>query len=87
MRSALALLLLAALPAAQADKLAAAYAREVDKLNAAAQRVLDAPATRQRLAALAAQPMGGPPQALARHLEAEREKYRVLIEGTGIRPE
>ncbi|MBO9330474.1 tripartite tricarboxylate transporter substrate binding protein [Achromobacter xylosoxidans] len=59
----------------------------VDKLNAAAQRVLDAPATRQRLAALAAQPMGGPPQALARHLEAEREKYRVLIEGTGIRPE
>jgi tripartite-type tricarboxylate transporter receptor subunit TctC len=59
----------------------------IDKLNAAAQRVLDAPATRERLAALAAQPMGGTPQALAQHLQTEREKYRVLIEGTDIRPE
>jgi hypothetical protein len=49
--------------------------------------VLDAPATRERLAALAAQPMGGTPQALAQHLQTEREKYRVLIEGTDIRPE
>lgn len=59
----------------------------IDKLNAAAQRVLDSPATRERLAALAAQPMGGTPQALAQHLQTEREKYRVLIEGTDIRPE
>ncbi len=59
----------------------------IDKINAAAQRVLDSPATRERLAALAAQPMGGTPQALAQHLQTEREKYRVLIEGTDIRPE
>ncbi|ADP19615.1 extra-cytoplasmic solute receptor family protein 178 [Achromobacter xylosoxidans A8] len=59
----------------------------IDKLNAAAQRVLDAPATRERLATLAAQPIGGTPQALAQHLQTEREKYRVLIEGTDIRPE
>ncbi|WP_447922512.1 Bug family tripartite tricarboxylate transporter substrate binding protein [Achromobacter aegrifaciens] len=59
----------------------------VDKLNAAAQRVLDSPAMRERLAALAAQPVGGTPQALAQHLQTEREKYRVLIEGTDIRPE
>ena len=59
----------------------------VDKLNTAAQRVLQSPATRERLEALAAQPVGGTPQALGQHLQTEREKYRVLIEGTDIRPE
>jgi len=56
-------------------------------LNGAVERVLRNPRVRQRLEELAAQPMGGPPEALARHLQAERDKVRQLVEGAGIHPE
>ncbi|WP_083384623.1 Bug family tripartite tricarboxylate transporter substrate binding protein [Cupriavidus sp. USMAHM13] len=59
----------------------------VAALNAAAERVLRDARMQRRLADLAAQPVGGPPEALARHLQAEQDKYRKIVEGAGIQPE
>jgi len=56
-------------------------------LNGAVERVLRTPHMREQLSKIGATPVGGTPDALAHHLEAERTKYRQLIQGAGIRPE
>ncbi|MYN14348.1 tripartite tricarboxylate transporter substrate binding protein [Pusillimonas sp. TS35] len=56
----------------------------ISKLNEAVNHWLAQPASRERLQRLAAQPVGGTPADLGKHLTAERAKYRALIEAAGI---
>lgn len=56
----------------------------VDRLNKAVEHWLAKPETRKRLTELSAQPVGGSPDSLARHLEAEQRKYRDLTTAAKI---
>ncbi|MET4576733.1 Bug family tripartite tricarboxylate transporter substrate binding protein [Ottowia thiooxydans] len=59
----------------------------VDKLNTAVERWLAKPETRKRLQELSAQPVGGSPESLARHLESEQRKYKDLTSAAKIEPQ
>lgn len=59
----------------------------VDKLNGAINTWLKEPKTRERLAELAAVPVGGTPQFLADHILKEQDKYRKLVKLAGVTPQ
>lgn len=59
----------------------------IDRLNIAVERWLARAGTRKRLGELSAQPVGGSPDSLARHLESEQQKYKDLTAAAGITPE
>ena len=56
----------------------------VARLNAACNEALKTPAMTQALERLAAQPRGGPPQALATVIAADTEKWRPFIKELGL---
>jgi len=57
----------------------------VDKLNAAIERSLRTEDVRRKFAALGIEPVGGPPEAFARHIRAESEKWGRLVKAANIR--
>jgi tripartite-type tricarboxylate transporter receptor subunit TctC len=59
----------------------------VQRLNAAINKVLAAPATAERLAALGAEPLAGPPQDVAALVTADRERWGKVIREGNIKPE
>jgi tripartite-type tricarboxylate transporter receptor subunit TctC len=56
----------------------------VDRLNRETNAVLATPEMRQKLADQGADAMGGPPEAFAAHVRAEREKWTRLIKTNNI---
>jgi tripartite-type tricarboxylate transporter receptor subunit TctC len=56
----------------------------VERLNKGLNAVLDLPEMRQKLADQGAETIGGPPEAFARHIRAEREKWSRLIREKNI---
>jgi tripartite-type tricarboxylate transporter receptor subunit TctC len=56
----------------------------VNKLNAAIERVLAMEDVRQRFASMGVEPVGGPPEAFARHVRAESDKWGRLIRAANI---
>ncbi len=59
----------------------------VERLNTAVERWLAKPETRKRLTELSAQPVGGSPESLARHLASEQRKYKELTTAAKIDPQ
>ena len=57
----------------------------ISKLNQALQDFLSLPETRERLHSMGYEPGGGTPQDLARFAEAERNKWRPIIENAGLK--
>jgi tripartite-type tricarboxylate transporter receptor subunit TctC len=57
----------------------------VRALNREGAALIAEPATRERIAALGAQPAGGPPEALAAHIRMELDKWPALIRQAGIK--
>jgi tripartite-type tricarboxylate transporter receptor subunit TctC len=57
----------------------------VSELNGTLARALTQPEMTERFAALGADPVGGPPQRLAEHLNAEIPKWRKVIRAANIR--
>src|SRR5438477_3612372 len=57
----------------------------IDKLNAAIERALHAEDVRRKFAALGIEAVGGPPEAFARHIRAESEKWGRLVKAANIR--
>ena len=57
----------------------------IDKLNAAIDRALRLPDVRQKFAALGIEAVGGPPEAFARHIRAESEKWGKLVKAANIK--
>jgi tripartite-type tricarboxylate transporter receptor subunit TctC len=57
----------------------------VDKLNAEANRILKKPEVRERFEQLGAEPIGGTPQDLARHLAAETTKWKEVVRLSGAK--
>ena len=57
----------------------------IEKLNAELARALIQPEVLERIAALGADPAGGPPQRLADHLRAEIPKWSRVIREANIR--
>ena len=57
----------------------------IDKLNAAIERALRMEDVRQKFAALGIEPVGGPPEAFARHIRAESEKWGKLVKAANIK--
>jgi tripartite-type tricarboxylate transporter receptor subunit TctC len=56
----------------------------IDKLNRDLNAVLALPEMRQKLAEQGAETIGGPPEAFARHIAAEREKWSRVIKTANI---
>jgi tripartite-type tricarboxylate transporter receptor subunit TctC len=56
----------------------------IAKLNAAIDRVLAMPDVRKKFADLGVDPVGGPPEAFARHIRAESEKWRRVVKSANI---
>jgi len=56
----------------------------IEKLNAAIDRILRMEDVKQKLAALGVEPVGGPPEAFARHVRAESEKWGRLVKSANI---
>jgi tripartite-type tricarboxylate transporter receptor subunit TctC len=56
----------------------------IAKLNAAIDRILKMEDVRARFAALGVEPVGGPPEAFARHVRAESEKWGKVVRTAGI---
>ena len=56
----------------------------VVKLNQAIDRILKSDDIRRRLAGLGVEPVGGPPEAFARHISGESEKWGKLIKRANI---
>jgi tripartite-type tricarboxylate transporter receptor subunit TctC len=56
----------------------------IDKLNRAIDRILKADDVKQRLAGLGVDPVGGPPEAFARHIRTESDKWGKLIKSANI---
>ena len=54
------------------------------KLNQAIDRILKSDEIRRRLAGLGVEPVGGPPEAFARHINGESEKWGKLIKRANI---
>jgi tripartite-type tricarboxylate transporter receptor subunit TctC len=59
----------------------------IDRISAAIDAHLSQPAVAERLRALGAIPVGGPPERLAQHLKAEQARFREVIARTNIKPE
>jgi tripartite-type tricarboxylate transporter receptor subunit TctC len=59
----------------------------VTKLNAEVNRILQQPDTRQRLAAIGMEPMGGSEDAFAKYYQAESAKWAKVIREAGIKAE
>jgi tripartite-type tricarboxylate transporter receptor subunit TctC len=57
----------------------------VDKLNAAIRKALDDPQVRNALIARGAQPVPGTPEAFARHIRAETEKWATVVRQSGAK--
>jgi tripartite-type tricarboxylate transporter receptor subunit TctC len=57
----------------------------VDKLNHAIRSALDDPAVRDALLARGAQPVGGTPDAFARHIRTETEKWATVVRQSGAK--
>jgi len=57
----------------------------IDKLNAAIEKILGMQDVRQRFAQLGVEPVGGPPEAFARHIRAESDKWGKLVKAQNIR--
>jgi tripartite-type tricarboxylate transporter receptor subunit TctC len=57
----------------------------IDRLNAAIERILGMEDVRKRFATLGVEPVGGPPEAFARHVRAESEKWGRLVRAAAIR--
>jgi tripartite-type tricarboxylate transporter receptor subunit TctC len=58
--------------------------RVIDRLNAAIEKILRDPEVRQRFASLGVEPVGGPPEAFARHIRAESEKWSRVVKTANI---
>ncbi|MGZ5035082.1 MAG: Bug family tripartite tricarboxylate transporter substrate binding protein [Usitatibacter sp.] len=58
--------------------------RVIDKLNAAIEKILRTDDVKQRFAALGVEPVGGPPEAFARHIRAESEKWGRVVKAANI---
>jgi tripartite-type tricarboxylate transporter receptor subunit TctC len=56
----------------------------IEKLNASIDRILKMEEVRQKLAALGVEPVGGTPEAFARHVRAESEKWGKLVKSANI---
>ena len=56
----------------------------INKLNAALQRILAMDDVRQRFAAMGVEPVGGTPEAFARHVRAESDKWGKLVKSANI---
>ena len=56
----------------------------VNKLNAAIERILAMEDVRQKFASMGVEPVGGPPEAFARHVRVESEKWGRLIKAANI---
>lgn len=59
----------------------------VNKINGAINQWLKEPKTRERMAELAAVPIGGTPESLGAHIQREQEKYRQLVQLAGVTPQ
>jgi tripartite-type tricarboxylate transporter receptor subunit TctC len=57
----------------------------IEKLNATIDRILRMDDVRRKLAALGVEPVGGAPEAFARHIRAESEKWGRLVRASNIR--
>jgi len=58
--------------------------RVIDRLNAAIEKILRDPEVKQRFAGLGVEPVGGPPEAFARHIRAESEKWSRVVKTANI---
>ena len=56
----------------------------IAKLNAAIERVLAMPDVKKKFADLGVDPVGGPPEAFARHIRAESEKWGRVVKSANI---
>jgi tripartite-type tricarboxylate transporter receptor subunit TctC len=56
----------------------------IDKLNRAIDRILKTEEVKQKLAGLGVDPVGGPPEAFARHIRTESDKWGKLIKSANI---
>jgi len=56
----------------------------IAKLNAAIERVLAMPDVRKKFADLGVDPVGGPPEAFARHIHTESEKWGRVVKAANI---
>jgi tripartite-type tricarboxylate transporter receptor subunit TctC len=59
----------------------------VARLNQAANDALNSPAMKEPLARLSAQPRGGPPEVLAKHMKSEHEKWAPIVAKLGLKEE
>ncbi len=59
----------------------------VKRLNVAVNKVLAAPATAEKLAALGAEPLGGPPQDVTTLVTGDRDRWGKVIREGNIKPE
>ena len=59
----------------------------IAKLNQATNDALKAPIMREPLARLGAQPRGGGPDDLARHMKAEHDKWAPIVAKLGLKEE
>jgi tripartite-type tricarboxylate transporter receptor subunit TctC len=56
----------------------------IEKLNRAIDRILKTDEVKQKLAGLGVDPVGGPPEAFARHIRTESDKWGKLIKSANI---
>ena len=56
----------------------------IAKLNEAIDRILKSEDIKRRLAGLGVEPVGGPPEAFARHIRVESDKWGKLIKSANI---
>ena len=59
----------------------------VDRLNAETDAAIKEPVLRDKILNLGAIPMGGSPQEVAKFLQAETQKWKVVIEAAAIKIE
>ncbi len=59
----------------------------IARLNQAANDALRSPAMKDALTRLSAQPRGGTPEDLARHMKSEHEKWAPIVAGLGLKEE
>jgi tripartite-type tricarboxylate transporter receptor subunit TctC len=58
----------------------------VDRLNREINVFLGFPETRAQLAKFGAEPMGGPPEALADLMREESARWKAIVTETGLKP-
>jgi len=58
--------------------------RVIDRLNTAIDKILRDPEVRTRFVGLGVEPVGGPPEAFARHIRAESEKWSRVVKTANI---